>query len=471
MKEEKENENENILITSDDIEQMESDNKEEKYTTKEKIIYILKGISSIISSIFHIFGYYSIWALGFTTTYLISFRWHYNKNLDYSYSYCFIPLINISFSLTAPIGGYFEDKYGGKKSIILSNSFLCFSFLIMYFSRSIYLDFILMLLNGFSISIGFNITKKNACSFFMNKKALICSIINIFPNLFCIALIMYNEVFILNFDLRYPMHGLPFYEEKVFINYQKFILFEIGLLIFTCIASLLFYYQNDPKETIKFGFNEKAKNEEKDNANNEIDKIEKSKKKVSKKLKIQKAIKDKRTIRLIIMAFLFLPTINLINNNLRMDDSLYFLFGVIINIIGILSCLIFGLIGDLIQFRILFTVLSALLSLTAYYYVKNFYGEFTFLLMPIFISFIYNGFNIIFDSHIMKVYGMDHFIEMWGVIRASGAIIQIFGIIFNFSLDIKSPGYRIIYGITGVFSLISLGLGLFEKDDKFDYNN
>ena len=43
MKEEKENENENILITSDDIEQMKSDNKEEKYTTKEKIIYILKG--------------------------------------------------------------------------------------------------------------------------------------------------------------------------------------------------------------------------------------------------------------------------------------------------------------------------------------------------------------------------------------------------------------------------------------------
>ena len=466
MKEE--NENENILITEDNIEQMESDNKKEKYTKKEKIIYILKGISSLISSIFHIFGYYSIWALGFTTTYLISFRWHYNKNLKYSYSYCFIPLINLSFSLTAPIGGYFEDKFGAKKSIILSNLYLCFSFFIMYFSRSIYLDFILMLFNGFGIAIGYNITKKNACSFFMNKKALICSIINIFPNLFCIALIMYNEVFILNFDLRYPMLGLPFYEEKVFINYQKYILFEIGLLVFTCLGSLLFYYQNDPKETIKFGFNEKIKNEEKDNANNEI---EKNRKKISKKIKIINAIKDKRTIELILMVFLFLPTIILINNNLRMDDSLYFLFGVIINIIGILSCIIFGLIGDLIQFRILFAILSALLSLIAFYYIRNFEGQFMFLLMPIFISFIYNGFNVIYDAHIMKVYGMDYFIEMWGVIRSSVAIIQIFGIIFNFCLDIKSSGYKIIYGITGVFSFISLGLGLFEKDDKFIYKN
>ena len=459
------------ILINENIEQMDTENVEIKLYKEKRKIYILKGLSSLLACIINTFGYFSLWILGNSIVYLISFRRFYNPKLTFSYGYFLIPIMDLILCIASPIGGIIEDKIGGKKTILLSTFILCISLIFMYFSRNIFIDYILMSINGFGLAVGINITNKNVCSFFMNKKALICSIINIFPNLFCIALIMYNEVFILNFDLRYPMHGLPFYEEKVFINYQKFILFEIGLLIFTCIASLLFYYQNDPKETIKFGFNEKAKNEEKDNANNEIDKIEKSKKKVSKKLKIQKAIKDKRTIRLIIMVFLFLPTINLINNNLRMDDSLYFLFGVIINIIGILSCLIFGLIGDLIQFRILFTVLSALLSLTAYYYVKNFYGEFTFLLMPIFISFIYNGFNIIFDSHIMKVYGMDYFIEIWGVIRASGAIIQIFGIIFNFSLDIKSPGYRIIYGITGVFSLISLGLGLFEKDDKFDYNN
>ena len=48
--------------------------------------------------------------------------------------------------------------------------------------------------------------------------------------------------------------------------------------------------------------------------------------------------------------------------------------------------------------------------------------------MPIFISFIQNGFNIIFDSHIKQVYGMGNLIEIWGIIRASGVIIQIFGI-------------------------------------------
>jgi hypothetical protein len=57
---------------------MESDeikeNNTNSYTIKEKKIYILKGISSIISSIFQTFGNYSIWMLGYTNIYLISFR-------------------------------------------------------------------------------------------------------------------------------------------------------------------------------------------------------------------------------------------------------------------------------------------------------------------------------------------------------------------------------------------------------------
>ena len=291
----------------------------------------------------------------------------------------------------------------------------------------------------------------------MNKKTLICGIINLFQNIFGIILILFNELFI-NMDS-------PFYE-------KFYEIFEIGLLIFICLASLLFYFQNNPKETIKYGFNEKIKNEEKENINNEIEEIKKNKKKLSKKLKIKKAIQDKRTIRLFMMVFLFLPTINLISNNLRMDESLSFLFGVLINIVGIISSILFGLIGDLIQFKILFAIFSGLLSLASFYYAKNYEDELLSpILISIFISFIFNGFNVIYNSHIMKVYEIDNFIEMWGIIRASEAIIQIFGIIFNFRLDIKSSGYKIIYVITGLFSLISLGLGLFEKDDIFDYNN
>ena len=398
----KEQDQENILINEDDkIEQLETDLIEEKYSTKEKIIYILKGISSIFASIIHIFGYSSIWSLGYTTIYLISFRRYYNQNLDFLYTYCLIPLMNLAFNLTSPFGGFIESKYGPKIAIIISNSILCFSFIIMYFSRSIYIDYLLMILNGFGTAVGLNVTKKNACSFFMNKKALICAIIYLFQNALCVILILYNEVFVLNYD-KYPSIEKKYYDESVFINYQKYILFEIGIIFFSCLGSLLLYFKNDPNETAKFGFKEKVKNET--NENKEIDKIEKNKKKIPKNLIIKKVLYNKRTINLIVIVLFFFPIINLINNILRMDIHFYFIFGALYNIVGCISCIIFGLLGDCIRFKILFIVLSVLSSLASFFYIKYLDGEFILFLEVIIASFVYNGFNIIFDSHIMTVY-------------------------------------------------------------------
>ena len=31
--------------------------------------------------------------------------------------------------------------------------------------------------------------------------------------------------------------------------------------------------------------------------------------------------------------------------------------------------------------------------------------------------------------------------------------------------------YKIVYGITELFSIVALGFGFYENDDKFDYNN
>ena len=177
----KDKENEKILIDGNDIEQMDTDDNANP-TIKEKVIYIFKAISSILSSIVNVFSYYSIIVLGYSGIYLLSFRYHYNQNLSYNYLYCFIPLINLSLSITAPLGGIILDKFGQKTTIFLSNLIICMSLIFIYFSRSIYLDYILMCLIGFGIASAINITKINSCSYFINKKALIHGIINLIPN-------------------------------------------------------------------------------------------------------------------------------------------------------------------------------------------------------------------------------------------------------------------------------------------------
>lgn len=250
-----------------------------------------------------LFGY---WV--YSTIYLLSFRRYYNPKITFSNNYSFIPIINIAFSLTSPISGFIEDNFGGKKTIFVSNFITCLSFPFLNYSRDLDVDYYLMLLNGFGIGIGFNITNKNACSYFMNRKALICGIINLIPNALCFALMFYNETVILNYEVTIPLIEGTFYTERIFINfinYQKLIIFQIKIISFTCFGSILLYFQKDPKETVKSGFNEKSDNkdskEETYIGSNRI----KRKKKISKYKKILKAILNKRTLNLIIIGFLF----------------------------------------------------------------------------------------------------------------------------------------------------------------------
>ena len=140
---------------------------------------------------------------------------------------------------------------------------------------------------GFGIAVGINITKKNVCSFFMNRKALICGIIYLIPLFLCSGLNIINEKYILNPLSESPTIENIYYDKKIFLNFQKLIIFEIGLLIVTCILTLFLYFQNDQKETIMFGFGEKVA----DNKN----------KKYTKKNEIKKAIYNIRAFRLFIM--------------------------------------------------------------------------------------------------------------------------------------------------------------------------
>ena len=464
-KSEKEKDSEKLLINDYTIEQMETDTQEENKICKEKLKYILKGISAIISSIIHTFSLYSNWILGYTTIYLISFRRHYNKKLDLSYSYCFIPLMHFSFSLTSPIGGFIEEKYGSRIVIILSNLILCIAFSIMYYSRDIYIDYFLMLIIGIGIGVGINITKKNACSFFMNRKALISGIIYLVNNFLCFILIFYYEIDLLNYSGATPIIDETYYKKRIFMNYQKLIIFQIKMLFFACLATLLFYFQNDPKETLKCGFNEKITNE-----NNGIEKIDKNKRIIRKQAKIKKAVYSFRTIKLIIMIFLFFPSINYINSFMRMNPTLYFIYAIAYNITGFISILIFTLIGDYISFRILFSILSILLTLMSFLFISYFDQDELYLFCGVLsTSFIRSGFRIIFDRHIMNIYGKEVFIEIWGIIRASGGISEIFGIIFNFILEENSYAYKVLFFTNGCFGIISLILGMTENEKKFNY--
>ena len=459
-------------------EKFENEEMSDKSFKEKRKAYIIKGLISLFSCIVHTLGYFSVWTLGNSVVYLISFRINYNQNLTFSYGYFLFPIMNFSLSLSSPKGGVLEDKIGGKKTIILSTLILCTSFAIMYFSRNIFFDYILMSLNGIGIAVGINITRKNVCSFFMNSQALICGIISLVPGFLSAFINIFNEKYILNPLSESPTIENLYYEEKIYLNFQKLLLFEIGFLIVICFITLATYIPNNPKETIKYGFGEKV-NENKNNKKEKEDKTNE----ISKQLKIKKAIYNIRAVKLFLMIFLFFPTINFVNNTWR-PIGIYYkintyylqLVGSFYSIIGCVSSVIFALVGDRIQFRILFVIFVVLLTFSSFTFSTTFNNDILFVCEIMVISFVLNGFNIIIDPHMMKVYGMENYIEIGGVIRSSAGICEIASVIFAFYLENNYSGsknsvYNFMYIFSGCTGIISLLLGIFETDEKFNYYN
>ena len=78
-----------------EIEQMQTEESpKEKEFREGKKKYILKGISSVISCIIHTCGFFSIWTIGNSVVYLISFRRHFNNNISNNEFYNFFNITN-----------------------------------------------------------------------------------------------------------------------------------------------------------------------------------------------------------------------------------------------------------------------------------------------------------------------------------------------------------------------------------------
>ena len=459
------------LNENENFEELEKGDKEDIENEKRKKKFLKNGILSIISCIIHTFGYFSVYIQKNFIVYLISYRRYYNNKLTFSYGYFLFPILNLTTALTIPIGGFFEDKIGQKKTIILSLLILCSAFTLLYFSKNIFFDYFIMSLNGLGIAVGYNVTKKNACAYFMNRKAFIYGFTHLIAALLCAGLNLFIEKIILNPLSESPSIENTFYDEHIFLNYKKLIIFIIIFLITTTILTLLTFIKNNPNDTKKYGYEEKLEIQENNSEKNTI----------TKKYKIQKALYSIRTFKLFLMLFFFFPTIHFLLNTWR-PIGIYYkrntyylqLTTALYSLSSSAASVIMALIGDKIKFKYIFILFSFLLSLISFSFPFNFNYDFPFIFEILSIAFLFNGFNIVLGPYIMSIYGIDIYSELGGIIGSSAGISEIICVVFAFYLENyfsgnKDSAYRLMYFISGGFSLISMFFGFFEKDNKFKY--
>ena len=181
------------------------------------------------------------------------------------------------------------------------------------------------------------------------------------------------------------------------------------------------------------------------------------------------------------MLFLFYPTIHFILNTWR-PIGIYYkrntyylqLTTALYNISSSTASIVMAFIGDKIQFKIIFILFSFLLSFISFSFPSSFNNDFLFVSEILLLSFIFNGFNIILGPHIMKIYGIDMYSEIGGILAASFGIGEIICVVFAFYLENyfsgnKDTTYHYMYFISGFLNLFSMCFGFFENDDKFKY--
>jgi MFS family permease len=144
--------------------------------------------------------------------------------------------------------------------------------------------------------------------------------------------------------------------------------------------------------------------------------------------------------------------------------------------VNCLGQLVFGWISDSISFRYLNSIISFTITFISIIYCFTFKTPFLFSICVLVYNLADGGEVTIGMPHLMKVFGLKHFIQISTVIRLPSTILDplnyVFMYVFDNKLKNKNPNdlfsnYFVLYLILGIVNSISGVLSCFEPETEF----
>lgn len=460
----------------------------------EKIRY-----SFLIPIIIHQFLMAAVTANISFQTYIISYLYHYEKDLDQKKSYFLTPCFILGSYLFAFLGGILEKKLGLKYSIIISDSIVFFGDALMLCTKLYGLYYLCFIIFGMGYSLSIILLTKITCKD-SSKKGIMNGILSIGTALGASLYNLIGEFIFINPSGEKTTINEQFYEFDIANNFKKYIILE-EFSIISSIGIAFFFFENNSsiivqnykinedienQKEILCNLQESVEDEEKgNNINNSLKEVSKEIKKEisSKEYKteyIKKAFGNFRVWKLFILYFLCSFIYNLVNTmyrNIAIKKNISTTIIQILSIIGfVIGCFCSFLWGYLIQkfsFKLLITIINIAGVIIGFCFYFSLGSSFLFSLFVIFQQIFSCGILVILNIHIMNIYKMEYYIEIFGVVSfaygisliASSAFSYLMENYFNDNIDL---GYAIIFCIGGAFSLISSFMGLLEGQNKFE---
>ena len=225
---------------------------------KNSKIYLIKGISSVISAVLQQFSLFPLFMMGNIVPFMMSYLYHLEKesspdnesSLRQRDGYFMHPFMSLSMSIFCFFGGIVGHFLGAKTVILLGGISIAIGDLLYVFSKNLILNFFINIFFGIGFAISMTASVKNACKYFPEKRGLINSIAGSFGgNLGSSAFNLIIKLFVSKGDFprsddnnMYVMSTAENY--KIFFYIHAFVSFGFGLL--SCL--LLFPYENLNKE-------------------------------------------------------------------------------------------------------------------------------------------------------------------------------------------------------------------------------
>ena len=465
-------------------------------------IYILKGISSVISAMLQQFSLFPLFMMSNIIPFMISYLYHLEKesnpeqesSIRQRDGYFIHPFMSLAMSIFCFFGGIVGHFLGPRTVILLGGILIAIGDLLFVISTNLVFDFFINIFFGIGFAISMTASIKNACKYFPEKRGLINAIAGGFGgNLGSSAFNLFIKLFVSKGD--YPRSDdNNMYIKSTAENYKIFFYLHaaisFGFGILSCL--LLFPYENVNKESKDFKKMIEQNNIDRlpENINREIkqDNDEKNARNYKEDLKL--ILKHFR-IYYLLCIFLFTSflqgfiltvgfnfgTMNHGNNKdqkkIGGDDM-----SIIFMLMSLISCFIgpvFGGIYDRLGFKktmIILNIISVINGSLIFVSVRLgviFYA----------ISIILNGclnsgaFSMIFP-YVSKIFGFKYAGELYGIVVLSVGISSILSssIYYIISKVIQTENdisYLYIF-VVGIFlNIISIIMIYYEKDEVFSF--
>ena len=444
------------------------DNSQSNFSKSKKIKFILSFIGTII------YGSSGIISLGISqfSVYITSYFHHNKIPIDMQYGNLISPIIILSNSLSSPLGGFFEKKFGFYKTLIVSNIFIEIFIFIFINQMNAYFSFIIIIFLGLVSGICMGIPGKNLFYYYPNKGGTLSSFMGS-SFILCGITIGFIGEKIMNPDKYTLKKGEQFYPLEISVNYIKFYKYFLYLNPFLLIFSLLLIKKYDKK------FDKLIDGEPQDKAHANLN--EKNKENYKDNLKA--VIKNKRIWLIIGITTMTTFALNFSRNTFRVYGALASMSGGVMQysqlFMGFSTVFIlplWGIINDKYNYKIMIRIVCVgciIQSIIFSIFIKS---NLIYLISIIFGSVLGSGFTSTMNLHVLKVYGIKYSIEIRGVIGIFASIVNILSGIISFIIskfyhtgEELQIAYRYIYLFGIAFCCLGFYFSLIEKEDKFVY--